>query len=335
MNYIKELNAFYNQIVFNPLSGSAVALWNTLMHMNNACGWRKEFAAPASILELKSGIKGTSFKRAREELQAKGYIRVQSRGGNQAPIYQLISQWSEGQQEGHAVQSFFVSNENRNDQVPDNQTEHTSFPVADRTADRTTDQQMDDKTDETANRYIDHNTDSCPTINPGYNSAPLFKQKEKRNQTKLNETTTTTTDAIRFYQENFSVINAFVAEDIGMWMTDIGEPLVLHAMKRSLEQNKPTWRYVKAILKAWEAKNIRTVDQADAEDAAFQKQKKQAANQSDITRKEVVPNWFTKSKQKQAQTEQISKPKTPDPAETAREKEAFEKELAAFLGKTR
>lgn len=41
-------------------------------------------------------------------------------------------------------------------------------------------------------------------------------------------------------------------------------------MKRTLEQNKSKWIYVKAILKAWSHKSIRTVEQADAEDAAFQ-----------------------------------------------------------------
>ncbi|MEI3598650.1 MULTISPECIES: hypothetical protein [unclassified Oceanobacillus] len=35
MNYIKEINAFYDHQEREPLLGSAVALWYTLMHMNN------------------------------------------------------------------------------------------------------------------------------------------------------------------------------------------------------------------------------------------------------------------------------------------------------------
>ncbi|WP_246202687.1 hypothetical protein [Virgibacillus doumboii] len=93
MNYLKELNAFYQQIIFNPLSGSAVALWNTLMHFNNLCGWQETFSVAASVIELQSGIKGTSFKRARDELQEKGYIHVTSRSGNQAAVYRMISQF--------------------------------------------------------------------------------------------------------------------------------------------------------------------------------------------------------------------------------------------------
>ncbi|MUV37133.1 hypothetical protein JNUCC1_00939 [Lentibacillus sp. JNUCC-1] len=72
MNYIKELNAFHTQIIFTPLSSSAVALWYALMHFNNISGWRKEFTVAASQLQSHSGLKTTSFKRAREELVTKG-----------------------------------------------------------------------------------------------------------------------------------------------------------------------------------------------------------------------------------------------------------------------
>ncbi|MEW9675247.1 hypothetical protein ABRT01_03515 [Lentibacillus sp. L22] len=59
MNYIKELNAFYHHIVFEPLSGAAVSLWHTLMHFNNRYGWRAQFSVPATMLELASGVKGS------------------------------------------------------------------------------------------------------------------------------------------------------------------------------------------------------------------------------------------------------------------------------------
>ena len=92
MNYIKDLNAFYNQIIFQPLSGSAVAIWNTLMHFNNLCGWKREFSVAATQLQLKAGLKAISFQRARDELKEKGFIIVTSRGSNQAAVYQMISQ---------------------------------------------------------------------------------------------------------------------------------------------------------------------------------------------------------------------------------------------------
>ncbi|WP_117149323.1 DnaD domain-containing protein [Paraliobacillus zengyii] len=91
MNYIKEMNAFYNQIEINPLSSSAVALWHTLMHINNKTGWKQTFTVAAGVLRIKAGLKDSAFKRARIELQEKGYITFQSMGGNQAARYKLHS----------------------------------------------------------------------------------------------------------------------------------------------------------------------------------------------------------------------------------------------------
>ncbi|WP_117168508.1 DnaD domain-containing protein [Paraliobacillus sediminis] len=91
MNYIKEMNAFYNQIEINPLSSSAVALWHTLMHINNKTGWKQTFTVATGVLRIKAGLKDSAFKRARIELQEKGYISFQSRGGNQAAQYEMHS----------------------------------------------------------------------------------------------------------------------------------------------------------------------------------------------------------------------------------------------------
>lgn len=91
MNYIKEMNAFYNQIEINPLSSSAVALWHTLMHINNKTGWKQTFTVAAGVLRIKAGLKDSAFKRARIELHEKDYLSFQSRGGNLAAQYEMHS----------------------------------------------------------------------------------------------------------------------------------------------------------------------------------------------------------------------------------------------------
>ena len=48
MNYLKELNAFLDQLELEELSLSASMLWISLMHFNNKVGWKKEFAVPIS-----------------------------------------------------------------------------------------------------------------------------------------------------------------------------------------------------------------------------------------------------------------------------------------------
>ncbi|TRM11770.1 hypothetical protein FH966_08810 [Lentibacillus cibarius] len=91
MNYIKELNAFYQLMDFHPLSGAAIALWNTMMHFNNQNGWQQSFSAPDSIIEITSGIKGASFQCARNELREQGYIHVTTCESNETATYQMIS----------------------------------------------------------------------------------------------------------------------------------------------------------------------------------------------------------------------------------------------------
>ncbi|WP_085992193.1 hypothetical protein [Oceanobacillus senegalensis] len=91
MNYIKEMNAFYDRMELDPLSSSAISLWFAFMHINNKTRWSETFTVAGTVLRMKSGLKETSFKRARTELKEKGYIDYQSRSHNQAPIYQMKS----------------------------------------------------------------------------------------------------------------------------------------------------------------------------------------------------------------------------------------------------
>lgn len=89
MNYIKEINAFYNEIEVTPLSSSAIALWYALLHMCNKSGWKTEFSVPVGTLSLKSGLSERTVSNARNELKTKGYIDFRSRGGSKAALYQM------------------------------------------------------------------------------------------------------------------------------------------------------------------------------------------------------------------------------------------------------
>lgn len=90
MNYIKEMNAFYDWLETRPLSTSAIVLWHALMHINNKTGWTDNFAVAVSVLCVKTGLSERSVFNARNELETKGYIRYQSRKGSKSAIYQLI-----------------------------------------------------------------------------------------------------------------------------------------------------------------------------------------------------------------------------------------------------
>ncbi|ELK39068.1 DnaD domain protein [Brevibacillus agri] len=91
MNYIRELNAFYDRLETSPLSTSAIALWHALMHINNKAGWIDTFAVAVSVLSIKTGLSERTITNARHELKQKGFIDFQSRKGNKSAMYKMIS----------------------------------------------------------------------------------------------------------------------------------------------------------------------------------------------------------------------------------------------------
>lgn len=90
MNYIREINAFYDWLETNTISDSAISLWHALMHINNKSGWKTEFAVAISTLETKTGLKKDAVIRARNRLQQVGRITFKSRNGQQSAIYTIV-----------------------------------------------------------------------------------------------------------------------------------------------------------------------------------------------------------------------------------------------------
>lgn len=72
MKYLSEINAFYDWLEINQLSTSAIALWHTIMHINNKAGWVKTFTVAESVLSIKTGLSGRTVRNARNELKQKG-----------------------------------------------------------------------------------------------------------------------------------------------------------------------------------------------------------------------------------------------------------------------
>lgn len=91
MNYISEINRFYDWLETNPVSDSAIVLWQALMHVNNKTGWKVEFAVAISTLELKTSLSKSSIIRARNILKQAGRIDFRSRDGQQSAIYRIVA----------------------------------------------------------------------------------------------------------------------------------------------------------------------------------------------------------------------------------------------------
>ncbi|MFG6116927.1 DnaD domain-containing protein [Halobacillus sp. MO56] len=154
------------------------------------------------------------------------------------------------------------------------------------------DEEYDNKT--TTDKH--HNDNSLTSA--GQQKDTYKNEQELKEVKNVKEFITTTTsepvgEAIQFYQNNFGVTPPKISEEIVIWGKELGDPLVMEAMKRALYRNKASWGYVKSILRSWLKKGIRTIEQAEAEEIAH-KNKTRYREQSSkgSTKQEVLPDWF-------------------------------------------
>ena len=90
MNYIQQLNAFKDWVMINRPSTGQIALWYSLMSINNMAGWTEWFTAPNQTLQLMSGLSRQGLEKARGQLIQKGLIEYKKGKSNQAGHYKII-----------------------------------------------------------------------------------------------------------------------------------------------------------------------------------------------------------------------------------------------------
>ncbi|SIS88882.1 DnaD domain protein [Alicyclobacillus vulcanalis] len=91
MNYMRELNAFRDWALLNRPSTGEVALWHSLMSINNATGWVDWFTVPNQTLQLLTGLSRQGLERARNRLIQRGLIEYQKGHSNHAGKYRMVS----------------------------------------------------------------------------------------------------------------------------------------------------------------------------------------------------------------------------------------------------
>ncbi|MDC3418555.1 DnaD domain-containing protein [Aquibacillus salsiterrae] len=272
MNYIKQLNAFYNQLDFNPLSNNAILLWHSLMQINNKTGWKQEFTVAAKVITAKIQLNESAFKRARTELQEKGYIHCQSRSGNLAPVYQIICLTIE-----HDCTSTLTISDDLYPVTETNNHMQQQIPNA------------------TSSPFVSVNAEGNVTgeSNDKLNNKPtvLTKQDIKEIKTKQSHETITT-QAESFYEQNIGKVTPFIQGLLSNWTSTLNEPLVIEAMKQSVERNHANWKYIESILKAWRNKNLATLEQVESDQQAFKQQRQAQFPSKNYPKQEVIPDWF-------------------------------------------
>jgi DnaD/phage-associated family protein len=257
MNYIKEINAFYDWLELNELSPSAINLWYALMHINNKAGWTETFTVAESVLCVKTGLTDRTLRKVRNELKQKGRIDFTSRKGK-APIYKIIPFGSEQSTENN-------SEHHKRSEI---NSEVSSAPSSE--------------------------VSSAPSSEVS-SALNKHKQNETKQNIKEDEEDARAINAFQFFELNgFGTISPYIAEKISMWIDDLSEQIVLEAMKIAIENGARSWNYVETILRDWASKKLTTVEQVRAERLAFQ-QRKTTKRAEKYTKKpireEIVPEW--------------------------------------------
>ncbi|PGB81408.1 DNA replication protein DnaD [Bacillus toyonensis] len=102
---------------------------------------------------------------------------------------------------------------------------------------------------------------------------PTFKRKTNTEITTKNTTENVSSSSIfSFYENNFGILNSFIAENISQWINGTNEELVQAAMERALKQQKK-WNYAEGILKQWINNNVKTLKDVDALETEYQRNK--------------------------------------------------------------
>lgn len=115
--------------------------------------------------------------------------------------------------------------------------------------------------------------------------------KIKENEIKADESSNpenkppAATNIFTIYEQNFGMLNPMAIQSVEKWEADLGEELVIEAMRRAAVDNK-SFRYAEGIMRSWANTNVKTVADAESQDIAY----KQRQN-GNAPKKEKIPEW--------------------------------------------
>ena len=290
MNYLKQVLALNQLQLRDPLSKGQYMLFHALLNVNNDCGWIEWFEVASIRLELFSQMSREGVQKARKELIERGLIEFKS-NGTRAGSYRLKKLYEDSTQTSTQVStqdSTQISTQTNSEIEP------LSTPLPTQIEKNTQMSTQDSTQDSTQSSTQD--------------STPLNKlNKTKLNKSKVsscssytelntensadNDDSKKTENVFEFYQKNFGILSSFIQEDILYWIRDIGDGLVLEALKRALEQNKE-YGYAKNIMQSWVRKGIDSLEKAEAERVQFIRANEKRGNSYQRTgRVATVPDW--------------------------------------------
>lgn len=117
---------------------------------------------------------------------------------------------------------------------------------------------------------------------------------DKSREVEASEATSMKSDfqnLIELYQKNFGIVKPILYDDLKADLEDYGLELIIEAVKRAVKRQRE-YGYAQGILKSWNNKGIKTLDQAKAEEVSFQN--KSQSNQNKFQQQKPVkkaPEW--------------------------------------------
>lgn len=119
MNYLKQVNTFFELLLSNPLSANAQCLYFNLLNINNKCNWLEEFTTANSTLMGFTNLNKQALYRARNELIQRNLIEFKKGiNQNQSGKYKIVE---------------FVTADNTADDTANNTADDTALDTADDT----------------------------------------------------------------------------------------------------------------------------------------------------------------------------------------------------------
>lgn len=257
MNYIKEINAFYDWLELNELTKSAVLLWHALMHLNNKSGWQESFTVARSVIEAKTGLKKDAYYTARNQLKQAGLIDFKERG-TKATVFRMFS-LSE-KQTTNQISDDNLSEKQTRDQTISQTTNQTKTPTTTQTINKLNKTKQNETISTAADNNRRVNCFDEYHICFGRQPSPIQLQE----------------------------IISFIEKD------GISEEAVCVAFRKAAEIGA-SYSYARKILNSWAQKSIRTLADVEKEQKNFEQRKKHASSKLSVIRQEKLPEWFYES----------------------------------------
>ena len=137
-------------------------------------------------------------------------------------------------------------------------------------------------------------------------------------------------DIFSFYQENgYGSINGHNGTQLRKAYEYFGsKDMIIKALEIGIESNKPNLRYVNGIFRQWKNKNIKTIEQVEAEQRQYEMNSNQFNNGQPVKRG-IEPEWLKEEKQRESQEVEQNKNEEPD-EETQKSIEEFQRVLAEY-----